>query len=65
MMLFLNPLLILFSVGLSYTICPRRKETYKKKKKKKDPQDFKLINTKAIGYKQCKNTVPVPKQNII
>lgn len=31
------------------------------KKKKKKTQGFKLINTKAIGYKQCKNTFPSPQ----
>lgn len=32
----------------------------KDKKKKKDT-GFKLINTKATGYKQCKNTFPSPQ----
>lgn len=28
---------------------------------KKRPTGFKLINTKVIGYKQCKNTFPGPQ----
>lgn len=36
-------------------------ERDKKKKKEKRPTGFKLINTKAIGYKQCKNTFPSPQ----
>lgn len=31
------------------------------KRDKKRPTGFKLINTKVIGYKQCKNTFPSPQ----
>ena len=30
----------------------------------KDPQDLKLLNTKMIGYKQCKNTFPSPQTEV-